>query len=246
MILRILGSNGTYPTPGRPASGYLVSEDDSVVWMDCGTGTFSAVLETGGVDRVDALVISHGHGDHCLDALPLFNFLRATGRRPLRVLAPQGVGDRLAAFAGAGPDHAFRRLLRFEEVAAGDTAEVGGLSLDFAATAHPVASLAVAVSGDRRLVYSGDTGPGGDLGDLALGADALLCEATLQGEPPPDRYPFHLYAVEAGEIAAAAGVGRLILTHLAPTLDRAVSQAEAAQAYDGPIDLAEAGREYEL
>ena len=246
MLLRVLGSNGTYPTPDRPASGYLVSEGDTTVWLDCGTGTFAAVLEIGGVDRIDALVISHVHGDHCLDALPLFNHLRATGRPPLRVIAPAGVSARLAAFAGAGPGHAFHRLLAFEEAGAGDSAEVGAISLEFGAAAHPVPALVTAVIGDRRLVYSGDTGPGGDLGDIAAGADVLLCEATLQGAVPKDRYPYHLYAAEAGEIAANAGARHLILTHLAPTLDPVVSLSEAAQAYKGPIDLAEAGREYEL
>ena len=71
MQLTVLGSNGTYPTPGRPASGYLVDTVSGRILLDCGPGVFAAML-----DREifpDAIVLSHGHGDHCLDLLPLVN-----------------------------------------------------------------------------------------------------------------------------------------------------------------------------
>ena len=47
MRLIVLGSNGTYPTPGRPASGYLVTSDETTVLLDCGPGVFTALLEHG-------------------------------------------------------------------------------------------------------------------------------------------------------------------------------------------------------
>ena len=90
-------------------------------------------------------------------------------------------------------------------------------------------------------MYSGDTGPDGDLAAMASGADLLLCEATWQGDPPDDRYPYHLYASEAGGIARDAGVGMLVVTHVAPTLDPAVSVVEAGAVFDGPVSHAEPG-----
>ena len=121
MRLTVLGSNGTYPTPGRPASGYLVSAG-ATVWLDAGPGTLAAFLAGHDPDDLDALVLSHVHGDHCLDVLPLFNLLRyGAPRPPLRVLAPPGVMERLAAFIGAGSDHAFWRVFAVEEVGPGVT-----------------------------------------------------------------------------------------------------------------------------
>ena len=90
------------------------------------------------------------------------------------------------------------------------------------------------------IVYSGDTGPGGDLVALAAGADVLVCEATFQDDTH-DGYPYHLSASQAGAIATAAGVRRLVLTHLRSTLDPARSLAEASATFGGEVLVAEPG-----
>ena len=137
----------------------------------------------------------------------------------------------------------YERALRFEELAR----DLGDISLDFGAAVHPVPALSMRVgAAGATLVYSGDTGPGGDLIELSSGCDLLLCEATHQGPPPPDRYPYHLHAEEAGGIAAQAGVGALLVTHVGPTLDPAVSVAEAANVFEGRVDHAVPGMEVEL
>lgn len=244
MRLHVLGSNGTYPTPGRPASGYLVVAESTAVLLDCGPGVFPALLATGVVP--DAIVLTHRHSDHCLDVISLFNWLRfdAIDRWGIPVLAPQGVMSALAAMAGAGPDHDFHRALPERIVDTGDRVDVGAVTLEFGRMTHPVRAVGVRVAADdTTLTYSGDTGPGGDLIALADGTDLLLCEATLQGIPGTDRYPFHLHATEAGAIARDAGVGRLLVTHLGPSLDPEVSVAEAATTFAGSVAHAAPGLE---
>ena len=86
------------------------------------------------------------------------------------------------------------------------------------------------------MAYSADTGTGSDLVDLAAGANTLVAEATFQGQDKPA--PHHLTATEAGEIAREAGVERLILTHLLPTLDPQRSIAEAAVVFGGDVMVA--------
>ncbi|HSG80549.1 MAG TPA: MBL fold metallo-hydrolase [Acidimicrobiia bacterium] len=249
MRLTVLGANGTYPTPGRPASGYLVESQGAVVWLDAGPGTFPAALARGVPERVAALVLSHVHADHCSDVLALLNFLRygPRPRDPLPLLAPEGVVDRLAAFAGAGPDHDFFGVFDVRVVDAGDEATFGHLTITFGAAVHPVPAVCAAVSdGARRIVYSGDTGPGGDLPRLAARAELLLCEATYQGEPGENRYPYHLHAAEAGALARDAAVDRLVLTHIAPTLDTDISAAEAAATFGRPVEIAAPGAEIDV
>jgi len=214
--------------------------------MDAGPATFPVLQTHLDPADLDAIVISHVHGDHCLDLFPLFNALRygPTPRTGLPVLAPEGVAERVAAFAGAGPGHDLFEVFEFRVAAAGDHAVVGTFQLDFGAAAHSVAALVTSVTaGGRRVVYSGDTGPGGDLVTLAAGADVLLCEATYQGEPGPGRYPYHLFATEAGEVARTAAVARLLVTHVAPGLDPGVSVGEAGTRFDGEIDWAAPGLE---
>lgn len=247
MRLTVLGSNGTYPTPGHPASGYLVSTGAITVLLDLGPGVFVEMRRRIAVP--DAVILTHVHPDHCADLFPLFNSLRfgAPDVERLPVFAPPGLADRFAAFLGAGDGHEFHRILAFDEVGPGDERIVGDMALRFGAATHPVPALVVrAEAGERTIAYSGDTGPGGDLESLAQATNVLLCEASLQGEPGEGRYPYHLHACEAGEIAGRAGVGRLIVTHVPPTLDPNVSVAEAAARFDGPVLHAVPGMEEDV
>ena len=93
--------------------------------------------------------------------------------------------------------------------------------------------------GGTRLVYSGDTRPTERLIEAARGADILIHESGgLDANAAEVHRPGHSTAGDAGRVAAAAGVRRLILTHLpsdplaAPMLD------EARAAFGGPVDLA--------
>jgi ribonuclease BN (tRNA processing enzyme) len=202
-----------------------------------------------GVGVIDAIVLSHVHPDHCADLFPLLNVLRFGRHRRsgLPVFCPPGLPGRFAGFLGVDEGHALYRVFAFDEVAPGDERVVGSLSLRFGEANHPVPALVTHLEGDgRSLVYSGDTGPGGDLRALADGADLLLCEATMTGPVPDRRYDFHLFAVETGALAAAAGVGRLVVTHVAPTLDPEVAVAEAAAVFGGPVTHAVPGLQIDL
>ncbi len=66
-----------------------------------------------------------------------------------------------------------------------------------------------------RYIHIGDVGRTAELVDVCRGADALVVEATyLEEEADLARRFAHLTARQAATLAAEAGVGRLILTHL--------------------------------
>ena len=112
--------------------------------------------------------------------------------------------------------------------------------------AHPVETFAFRFEHDgHSLTYSGDTGESPALVELAASADVLLCEAGCPDLPdlPPD---LHLCGRQAGQHAARAGAGRLILTHLAPDCDPEQSLAAAAGAFSGPVSLAAPGQVLDL
>ena len=84
----------------------------------------------------------------------------------------------------------------------------------------------------------------------AAGADVLLCEASwphvVPGrwtEPPGG---LHMSGRQAGEHAAAAGVGRLLLTHVPTWCDPAALLAEAQEGFDGPVELVAPDATYEI
>ncbi len=99
-------------------------------------------------------------------------------------------------------------------------------------------------AGGVVLAYTGDTGPCEAAIALGKDADLFLCEATYQNGSK--LYPFHLSAAQAGDVATAAGIDHLVLTHLTPELDHRISIREAAETFTGPIDIAVPGMVLEV
>ncbi|MDH3306558.1 MAG: MBL fold metallo-hydrolase [Acidimicrobiia bacterium] len=243
MRLTVLGCNGTYPTPGRPASGYLVETDHARIWMDAGSGTFAALQDVIPADSIDAIILTHEHSDHCLDIFG-FAYARRYGSPDLPAVptfAPSAVRDRLKAFIGREGSAVFEAL-EFRPVDGLSVVEFDDLTVSFCPTNHPVPTVAVRVRhGDQIYGYTSDTGVDPDLVGFFEDADALLIEASYQGHPSAKPWPHHLTATEAGSLARLAGVRRPILTHLWPTLDPRVSAAEAATGYGGEVEVAGPG-----
>ncbi len=249
MKLTILGSTAGAPSRTNPASGYLVESGDTSMWMDAGTGTFMELAARIDPGSLDAVVISHSHVDHCSDLFGLYGYLAfgPSGDVPIKVFAPEGTSAHFSAFARANEEHVFNVVLDIQEVAPGDEVTVGNMALSFGSAIHPVPALVTRVSAaDRTLVYSGDTGLGGDLLEMAAGADALLCEATIAGVRDGQTYEYHLTAIEAGEMASWAGADRLILTHIGAMIDPQTSLDEASGAFAGDIAYAAPGTVFEI
>jgi len=246
----VLGCSGSVPGPDSPASGYLIEEDDYRLVLDMGQGAFGALQRYVTPTEVDAILVSHLHADHCIDLTAYVVALRyggegyrATGpeaRIPL--IGPSGTRDRIgAAYDPLARKLGLHELFGFSTPASG---ELGPFALSFATVNHTIPTWAVRItSGDRSLVYSADTGESPELVTLAHGADLFLCEATFG---PDDEYmpDLHLTGRQAGEHANKAGVDRLVVTHVPPWTSRAVQAQEAADAFQGVVEIATPGAEF--
>jgi ribonuclease BN (tRNA processing enzyme) len=234
MELTVLGCSGSYGAPGRGAcSGYLLRTDTTSVWVDCGNGTFGHLQEHLEVEDLTAVILTHGHPDHCVDIYGLHVLLRyGLGRENLPVFAPEGLEKFLLSLVSD-----WGNAFDWRAVGDGDAAKIGDIDLKFSRTDHPPPTYAVEARADgRRLIYTADTGPDWSVDAFEPGADLVLSEATYLHDNRPA--PIHLSAKQAGEAARAARAQRLILTHLWPRVDPAVAAVEGAEAYGGSVTLA--------
>ncbi len=234
MRLRILGSSGGYPAPGNPCSGFLLEHGPAKLWLDAGNGTFAELQRAADFTKLDALVLSHVHADHCADVYPLHVAIRygVGGGFRLPLYCPPGTRETLAPLLMQGGLEELERAFDFHVVDAGDTVEIAGVRLRFLRMDHPAHTLGMRAETDAgTLTYSADTHTGADLAGFASGSDLLLCEATYQEGKVGG--PVHLTARQAGETARRAGVRELVLTHVWPPFDPRVSVEEARAAAAG-------------
>ncbi|MGH3405816.1 MAG: MBL fold metallo-hydrolase, partial [Streptosporangiaceae bacterium] len=84
MQLTIVGCAGSFPGPDSAASCYLIEADGFRLVMDLGSGGLGPLQRYCGLDEVDAVCLSHLHGDHCLDmcGYSVARTYHPDGRRP--------------------------------------------------------------------------------------------------------------------------------------------------------------------
>ena len=210
--LTVIGSSPAWPNPGSAQSGYLL-EGPGRLLLDCGPGVLGRLRELHHLD-LDAVAITHFHLDHWGDLVP-WCWLSAYGRERLsrpRLLVPPGGIAELERFAELwGNEAMFDRAFEVEEYPPDTPVEVAGFTLEARRVPHfvlPAYGFRVTCAG-RTLAYSGDSGPGPHLNELADGADLFLCEATLEASDKEGKPRGHLSADEA----LAASSGRVLLTH---------------------------------
>ena len=247
LALVVLGSGGP-GSAGRAASSYLLLLDgEARVLVDAGPGAFVRLGELGiDTTSLDIVLLTHLHVDHAGD-LPGFvkaRNLSSDGPLTFRVFGPAGGGDypsttafieRLFGESGAFPYlKSFRNELRFDAVdlpAAADAPpkavlEQGGLRITSIAVDHDDApAVAYRVEfGGAAVVLSGDLASRNDnLARLARGAGLVVYDTTVLDPPgsPETLYDLHTSPRRIGEVAAAAGVSSLLLSHL----PRAIAEA---------------------
>ena len=264
MRVTVLGKSPSWQDAGGACSGYLIEADGTTLLLDCGNGVFAKLRRHVDYVDVDAVVVSHLHADHFLDLVPYSYALTYAPRQqpvpvhtwpgtdtPARPLlyAPRGARDTFRRVVGAwGNEDLVEKAFDLVEYAPEDALEIGSLRLRFCEVPHFVPTCAVELSstnGGGRFVYGADSAPTERLVEFAAGADLLMVEATL---PRPEREGprGHLTPHEAGEHAARARVGRVVLTHLSDELGDAWARDEAERGFGRGVEVAYEGAVYEV
>jgi ribonuclease BN (tRNA processing enzyme) len=241
MRITVLGGCGAWPSAGLACSGFLVEHGGFRLVIDLGYAAFPRLLEHTPPHGVDAVLISHGHPDHCADLNPLLRSRALDDDPPsaLPVFAPPGALDAVLALDRPGM---LDTCYLLHEFVPGARFEIGPYAVATRSLPHWVPNAGIRLTaGGRRLAYTGDTGPCPDITDLARDADVFIAEATYAEEVPEHSAKYLSSARQAGRYAAQAHVSRLLLTHLWPGSDPRDSVNAARRAYDGDITVADSG-----
>ncbi len=238
----ILGSSNAIPTKDNENTHMVVVGRERMVLIDC-VATPILRLEQAGLDFNDLtdLIITHFHPDHVSGVPLLLMDMWLMGRRkPLNIYGLHYTLDRLEDLMGFYSWAEWPNFFRvaFHRLPAGQMTpvlECDDFNIYSSPVHHLVPTIGLRVEFNRInkvLAYSCDTEPCEEVVRLAAGADILIHEAA-------GRSRGHSSAGSAGEIAARAEVGKLVLIHY-PTGRFASGDlvAEARQKYQGDVALA--------
>src|SRR3954464_5372437 len=264
MRLTVLGKSPSWQDAGGACSGYLVQEGDTSVVVDCGNGVFGKLRQHIDYVDVDAVVLSHLHADHFLDLVPYaYALTYAPRQQPVPVdrwpgtdcpacpvlHAPPGARDLFRQVVGAwGNEDLIEKAFELREYDPRQDIEIGPIRISFQPVPHFTETFAMSISssnGAGRIVYGADSSPTEALEEFARDADLMMVEATL---PRPERTGMrgHLTAEEAGGHARGAGAKRLLLVHISHELDADAARTQAADVFDGPVEVAREGATFDV
>ena len=260
VAVQILGSGGPNTVGERASASYLLwVGGQAKLLVDTGGGAYLRLGQSHAKLSDLALVaISHLHPDHVSD-LPAI--LWTSGQRrsePLPIVGPSGndvapafpiflnrlFDEKTGAFqvlgaALGGTGNSVRLNVGAVDVTTPEPVKVfDGQGLTVTAFGIPHANLPtlayrVQVGGVSVVFSSDQNGTKPDFVTFAKGANALIMHLAIA---PGATSPLHAAPAVVGRIAADAGVGRLILSHIGQfPLDPAI--ADVKKAYAGPLTI---------
>lgn len=246
----VLGTAASVPDAQHDTIGLALCGPGWAVLIDCGGSTLHKLARFGvDLDEVRGVILTHRHADHLYGLPMLVQGLWLGGREaPLPIYGPSQAldvaQDLLELFDLAERDDMFR--LEWHSVpprARRRVLEVEPVRISAAPVVHgSVETLALCFDNTatgRTIVYSADTEPCQTLIQLAEGADLLIHEAT-------GTLPGHSSPAGAAEVAAEAGVERLVLIHYPVRGVNLETWRRGAAEFPGRVELAEDGDIYVL
>ena len=234
MRLTIIGSGDALGSGGRFNTCFHLAVGERRLLIDCGATTHTA-LRVRNIDSntIDAVILSHLHGDH-FGGIP---FLMIDGQylsrreRPLLFAGPPGTTERINAalevfFAGSSKTK-YRFPWSVIEIPVGEPTDVLGLNVVSAEVIHfsGAPSTALRISdGKKTVAYSGDTQWTEALLPIAAGADLFIVECYEYERELTGHMNWKTIKQRLADFKAR----RVMLTHMNHTMLARLDEARAA------------------
>lgn len=208
-----LGTGGTMPLHTRALASLYVRNGARALLVDCGEGTQIWVGKLGwGFQRIEAILISHYHADHC-SGLPgfLLALTKAGRTEPVHIWGPRGLNRVVSGLRVICPNLSFETVLH--ELPEEDGAfEAAGLRVRAFPLDHGLPCLGFRFDLDRPRAFLPERAQ-------ALGIPVRLWQRLQRGESaggwrpeqvlgPERRGIAFLYATDTRPVPAVAAYGR--------------------------------------
>lgn len=247
MEIKVLGTVSPWPKGDMNCPGFLVSDKDNKIMLDCGNGSTSLLDMYKDLKNL-TLIISHFHPDHYGDLFALANATFVQNKygfldKRVEVLIPPEI-EKVRTYGPNGhtykdniPDYNFIKNTKHENYfdiktySSSSKIKIGNISISFYKTIHDLNAHAIKLeSEDGIIVYSSDTTYDQYLAEFAANSDIFICEASfLKGQVKGSAK--HLYAYEAGRLANLANVKDLYLYHTFPEIEKEQYLNEALEEF---------------
>lgn len=242
MDVILLGTGSPIPSATRAGPATLVRAGATNLLVDCGRGVIMRLTGAGlSPPMISAVLITHMHSDHISDLNDVItsHWIMSPGPVTLPIYGPPGTRALVdATLTMLGFDVKYRLdhhddlneppKVEVTELQPGDTFQVGDCSISAHQTdhspVHPTVGFRIEHAGVTAAI-AGDTIPCPGLDSLCQGADiyvqTVIRDDLVRRVPSArlqDILDYHSTVERAGQTAAKAGVGTLMLTHYVPPM----------------------------
>ena len=226
--VRFLGTGNAFADGGRSHACIHLEATGVSLLLDCGGSSLPAIKRAMDPATIQAIAVSHLHGDHFGGITYLVMEQHFAGRTaPLAIGGPRELQQRAMRAGEALFGLSFVTLRETPMVLGG--AQVAALPVKHVADSDPH-GLRVQVDG-KLIAYSGDARWSDELAAVAKGADLFICEATNFSQSDAA----HISYRELMANRAKLDCGRIILTHLGADSIAHLSEMELERAEDGML-----------
>lgn len=241
MQIQFLGCGDAFGSGGRFNTCFMVDWRDGRFLIDCGATSLVAMKQQGvEPNDIDAILVTHLHGDH-FGGLPFYLLdarLVSRRRRPLTLAGPPGLRRRLDAAMEVLYPGSSRKTGDFDldvrELDPGRRHDIGGVGVTPYLVNHscgaPPFALRVECEG-RILCYTGDTAWSDSLIAAGRDADLMIAEANFFETPGKGHMDYRTLESRVPDIRPK----RLILTHMGEDMLARAGDLAFETAEDGKI-----------